>query len=58
MDQVSNIMVELPMIVKRMDGKDDVLKVFTYLYRVMIYSIEWVIGLEEKSHVNVWSYIQ
>ena len=24
-------MVELPMIVKRMDGKDDVLKVFTYL---------------------------
>ena len=27
----SNIMVELPMIVKRMDGKEDVLKVFTYL---------------------------
>ena len=27
----SNVMVELPMIVKRMDGKDDVLKVFTYL---------------------------
>ena len=27
----SNIMVELPMIVKRMDGKEDVLKFFTYL---------------------------
>merc|ERR1712112_21783 len=27
----STVMVELPMIVKRMDGKDDVLKVFAYL---------------------------
>ena len=27
----SNVMIELPMIVKRMDGKDDVLKIFTYL---------------------------
>ena len=28
---ISRVMVELPMIVKRMDGRDDVLKVFTYL---------------------------
>ena len=27
----SNIMVEHPMIVKKMDGKEDVFKVFTYL---------------------------
>ena len=28
---VSRTMVELPVIVRRMDGKEDVLKVFTYL---------------------------
>ena len=28
---ISKEMVELPMIIRRMDGKDDVLKVFTYL---------------------------
>ena len=28
---ISTVMVELPLIVKRMDGKDDVLKVFAYL---------------------------
>ena len=28
---VSKEMVELPMIIRRLDGKDDVLKVFTYL---------------------------
>ncbi len=28
---VSKIMVELPVIVRRLDGKEDVLKVFTYL---------------------------
>merc|ERR1711867_345733 len=28
---VSKVMVELPVIVRRLDGKEDVLKVFTYL---------------------------
>merc|ERR1711955_43157 len=28
---ISNIMVELPVIVRRLDGKEDVLQVFTYL---------------------------
>merc|ERR1711867_209553 len=28
---ISKLMVELPMIVRRLDGKEDVLKVFTYL---------------------------
>ena len=31
---VSRTMVELPVIVRRMDGKDDVLKIFTYLVDV------------------------
>merc|ERR1711867_218151 len=31
---VSRTMVELPVIVRRMDGKEDVLKVFTYLVDV------------------------
>ena len=28
---VSKVMMELPVIVRRMDGKEDVLKIFTYL---------------------------
>ena len=34
---MSKRMIELPVIVRRMDGKEDVLKVFTYLVMLMLH---------------------